>query len=118
MGGIFMSSSLVGAWEIVSDDYQGFVVFSDKHYGDAFVFKNRKRFQGSQPTEAEEAEAYRSMLAASGTYTVSGSMVTRNEEFSRLPHGTPDEYEFSIEGDQLTMKMGESGRVWHFRKVS
>ncbi len=113
-----MSSPLIGAWEIVSEVYQGFVVFSEKHYGDAFVYKNRKRFQGSQPTEAEEAEAYRSMMAASGTYTISGSVVTRNEEFSRLPHGSPDPYEFSIEGDQLTMKSVESGRVWQFRKVN
>lgn len=45
-GGITMASPLVGAWEIVSDDYQGVVVFSEKHYGDAFVFKDRDRFQG------------------------------------------------------------------------
>ena len=113
-----MSSPLVGAWEIVSDVYQGIVVFSENHYGDAFVYKNRSRFQGSEPTEAEEAEAYRTMLAASGTYTISASVVTRNEEFSRLPHGTLDDYEFSVEGDQMTMKSVESGRVWQFRKVN
>ena len=113
-----MSSPLVGAWEIDSDDYQGFVVYSENHYGDAFTAKARKRFQGSEPTESEEAEAYRTMMAASGTYTISGSVVIRNEEFSRLPHGSPVPYEFSIDGDQLTMKSVESGRVWHFRKVT
>ena len=113
-----MASRLVGAWEIVSDVYQGFVVYSENHYGDAFTATNRKLFQGSEPTESEEAEAYRSMLAASGTYTISGSVVTRNEEFSRLPHGSPQQYEFNIDGDQLTMKhVGPSG-VWQFHRVS
>ena len=117
-GSNIMSSPLVGAWEIVSDVYQGFVVYSENHYGDAFTAKNRKLFQGSEPTESEEAEAYRSMMAASGTYTISGPVVTRNEEFSRLPHGSPQPFEFSIDGDQMTMKHVESGRAWHFRKVT
>ncbi len=112
-----MASPLMGAWGIESDVYQENVVFSESHHGDAFVHKDRKLFQGSEPTEAEEAGAYRSMMAASGTYNINGSVVTRNEEFSRLPHGSPDFYEFSIEGDRLTMTAMPSGSVWNFRKV-
>ena len=112
-----MASPLVGAWAIESDFLQGYVVFSESHYGDAFVYKDRKLFEGSQPTESEEAEAWRSMRAASGTYTISGSLLTRNEEFSRQPHGTPDPYEFSIDGDLLTTTHTQSGAIWYFRRI-
>ena len=107
----------MGAWEIESDVYRGCVVYSESHYGDAFVHKYRKQFQGSEPTEAEEAGAYMSMMAASGTYNINGSVVTLHEEYSRLPHGSPDFYEFSIKGNRLTMTAMPSKRVWHFRKV-
>ena len=117
-----MASPLAGAWEIISDVYQGYVVFSENHYGDALAMTNRKLPQGDMPTEAE---AWRSMMAVSGTYTISGSVVNWNEDFSRLPCGSPDPYEFSIDGDYVTMIDGNymtmidvhSGRGWRFRKA-
>ena len=54
-----MSSPFVGAWEVVSDVSEGFWVFTETHYSLATMQKNRKRFQGSEPTQEEAAEAYR-----------------------------------------------------------
>ena len=71
------------------------------------VEKNRKRFQRSEPTEAEEAEAYRTMRAGSGTYTISGSVLTLHQQAPRHPNGGAEVVEFSIEGDELTLKVVE-----------
>ena len=54
-GGIAMSSPFVGAWEVVSDVSEGFWVFTETHYSLATMQKNRKRFQGSEPTQEEAA---------------------------------------------------------------
>ena len=72
-----MASPLIGAWKPV-DISQGDAlwVFSESHYCGLFNAKGRKRVPDENPSEAEEAEAYRSMRARAGTYTLSGSNLT------------------------------------------
>ena len=116
-----MSSPLVGAWEVQTDLYRGFMVYTESHFSHTLVEKNRKRFQGGEPTETEEAEAYRTMRAGSGTYTISGSVVTLDQQAPRNPNGSTEVIEFNIEGDQLTLEVVEGvgqGVVLQLRKVS
>ena len=57
-----MASPLVGAWEKTSGPVGGIYVFTETHYAGIFENKDRVRgFKGETPTEAEEAEAYRTM---------------------------------------------------------
>ena len=116
-----MSSPLIGAWEITSEPYQGLMVYTDKHYSHAIMNKNRKPFADeASPTEAEEAEAYRTMAAGSGTYSISGSTLTINEEMNRNPSGIsrPGRWEIKIDGDTGTMKGISSGLTFTIRRVS
>ena len=108
-----MSSLLVGAWELCEENPDGMryiFVFTDKHYANIFEFKNRiKGFKGEQPTETEEAEAYRTIRAGGGTYQVSGSTLTLNAEYDRRPDGHRSvSLEFAVEGDKLKLKSRES----------
>ena len=116
-----MNSVLVGAWEICEENPQGWrgiLVFTEKHH--AHVFEDQDRFcgfKGEQPTEAEEAEAYRTMRAGGGTWTISGNILTLNEEFSRIPmQDLHVSFQFDVKGDKLTLVIGGENAV--FTKVS
>ncbi len=116
-----MSSPLIGAWEIESDTLQGLTVFTESHYSHTLMQKNRKPFQNeAEPTEAEEAEAYRTLAAGSGSYTVSGSVFTINEEANRNPNGVgrPESSDFQIDVDKLIMTRHRDRATYTFRKVS
>ena len=55
-----MASPLVGAWERTGGP--GIYVFNETHYAGIFEQRDRMRgFKGEKPTEAEEAEAYRTI---------------------------------------------------------
>ena len=118
-----MSSLLVGAWELCEENSDGvryLFVFTDKHYANVFEFKNRiTGFRGEQPTEAEEAEAYRTFRAGGGTYQISGSTLTLNAEYDRRPDGhRPLDLEFAVEGDKLMLKSPRSEWGRTLTKVS
>ena len=115
-----MASQFVGAWEWVSDTMQGIAVFTESHYSDTFMSKDRKPFVNeAEPTEAEQAEAYRTLSAGSGTYAVSGSTLTLNEETNRNPSGAgrPMIADFTIDGDKLILTRQSDGLVVTFKKV-
>ena len=105
-----MSSLLAGAWELVSDSENGIAVFTDTHYNLTFAAKNRARFVTDEPTDAEAAEAYRTLGTAAGTYEISGTTMIFHRIVNRNPNWTEKDvhWEFSIDGDQLTT----DNRVW------
>ena len=114
-----MISPLVGAWEAAWDTHQGLVIFTETHVVELIMAKNRELFQHeNEPTEAEEAAAFRTLNGSAGTYSISGSTITADREITRIPNQTGKrvQYEFSIEGDMLTTKT-PNGDTYVFRKV-
>jgi hypothetical protein len=116
-------ASLRGAWkvtELISRTPGGewttlplsgsMYLFTEKHYSYMFVPGTGPRhpFSGdpNRPFDAEKVRAYDSIVAASGTYTLSGSTLT----LTALLHKNPSEmvgeslvYTIGIEGDVLRM---------------
>jgi len=114
-----MTSPLVGAWEAAWDTHQGLVIFTETHVVELIMAKNRELFKNeNEPTEAEEAAAFRTLNGSAGTYSISGSIITADREISRIPNqaGKRVQYEFSIEDDILTTK-SRSGDTYVFRRV-
>ena len=117
-----MASPLVGAWELESDTHQGLFICTETHYCNAFMEKNRNTFKDEiSPTDAEAAEAYRTLAAGAGTYSVSGSIATLSEDTNRNPNGIgrPASLEFTVEGDRMTTIRQRRGEALtdHWRKV-
>lgn len=98
-----MASPLLGAWQLVSDSHEGMMIYTQTHYCNVTVRKGRKQIS-DQPTESEEAEAYRTIGASAGTYVIKGSVATRREEIDRIPQDHVDDadFEFTIAGHVLT----------------
>jgi hypothetical protein len=117
-------SSIAGAWELISDAEQALLVATETHASVIFVAKGRRRFQGEEPSQAEEAEAYRTMLAQAGPYFIAGSVITHQRQYTRNPNatGTDELFEFSIESDVLKLQSiranGSRGVEMLWRKVN
>jgi hypothetical protein len=105
-----MSSKLAGAWELVSDSSNGLAVFTDTHFNVTWIEKNRAKFKTDEPTDAEAAEAFRTLNTAAGTYEISGDTLIFHRYVNRHPNwtGVDVHSEFSIDGDQLTFL----SRIW------
>ena len=67
-----MNSLLAGAWELVSDTQSGIAVFTDTYFNITITAKDRLPFKAAEPTDAEAAEAYRTLSTAAGTYESRG----------------------------------------------
>ena len=115
-----MAYSLVGAWELVDDpDWRELQIFTEAHYCILEVRKDRKSFKGDQPSEAEQAEAYRSMGAGGGTYTLSGSTLALSENLNRDPIGTSKVCEIIwIDDDSLKFNWGVQSEEYAYRRIS
>lgn len=108
-----MASPLAGAWESAEADYKGLWVLTDTHYSHAFMQTGRTNFQDeANATDAEAAEAYKTMFAAAGTYTFEGNRLTASEDMNRVPNGAgrPGSWEISLEGDSLALSRGDVTR--------
>ena len=105
-----MNSLLAGAWELVSDTQNGIAVFTDTYYNITWAPKNRAKFKVDEPTDAEAVVAYRELATAAGTYDFKGTTVVLHRVVNLNPNWTGKDvhWEYSIEGDQLTM----GDRVW------
>ena len=114
-----MNSPLAGVWELRSEKLNGLMIFTDTHVCHLFNFPNRSPFATpGEPTDAEALEAFHTMRAGAGTYSTSGSTVTLNEEYDRIP-GNPFEFvcKFSIEDDVLTLQPVRSQSTYKLKKV-
>ena len=108
-----MTSPLIGAWQGGPEGYQGQIVFSEAHYTGLFITDGRELFQSENPSETEEAAAYRALAAGAGTYELSGSTLTLNAEYDRIPRTqSPSSYKATIEGDSLTVE--SLSRKWRW----
>ena len=87
-----LASRAPGAeWEIRTTPYLSQYIFTEKHYSYMYVPGTgpRKLFAGdpNKPTDPEKAEAYNSLVAATGAYRLSGRTLTLNA----LVHKNPNE---------------------------
>jgi hypothetical protein len=110
-------------WEIRATPYLSQYVFTEKHYSYMYVPGQtpRKTFAGdpNKPTDAEKIEAYDSLVAATGAYSLSGQTLT----LSALVHKNPNEmdgvrltYTVELDGNTLRMTIANPpfmpGREW------
>ena len=113
-----MASPLEGAWEQSAEDFNGLVIFTETHMSGILVANDRNEFQApGKPTEAEEAEAYRTLRASSGPYKLSGSTMAIDLKYDRNPNIRSIEFEFNLDGDTLTIKHAISGFTMKYRKI-
>ncbi len=92
---------LVGAWiatawandgNPVANPQRGLLVFTERNYSMMFVRGEtpRPRYSGDALTEAETIAAYRSFVANSGRYTVSGNEITTEAYMAKDPNYMDD----------------------------
>jgi uncharacterized DUF497 family protein len=55
-------------YELELEDQEGMVIWTDTHFIWVLSNKDRKPFQGDQPTESEKAEGFSSAVADGGSY--------------------------------------------------
>ena len=91
-------------------------MFSDTHYCGFFVAANREPFDAEGPTEGEEAVAFRALMAGAGTYEFTGSSLTLNTTYDRLPREPySNRFDATIDGNTLRLK-SPAGRAWTLRR--
>ena len=97
-------------WEVRATPYLSQFIFTNKHYSYMYVpgVGPRKRFAGdpNKPTDAEKVEAYNSLVAATGTYSLAGPTLTMNA----LVHKNPNEMAgtvltYTVTADASTLRM-------------
>jgi hypothetical protein len=106
-----LASRTPGAqWEVRATPHLSQFIFTDKHYSYMYVpgADPRKLFAGdpNRPTDAEKVEAYNSVVAATGTYSLSGDSLT----MTALVHKNPNEMAgkpltYTVEIDVNTVRM-------------
>lgn len=106
-----LASRAPGAeWEVRVPPYLSQYIFTEKHYSYMYVpgAGPRKRIGGdpNKPTDAEKVEAYNSLIAATGTYELSGRILTLVALVHKNPNemdGTPLTYTAELDGNTLRM---------------
>ena len=113
------ANPLAGAWSVtaieladgsVIDPAQpGLFIFADSHYSAVYTNRAEPRPLSATPFSATDVEAlaqFQSIIVNTGTYTVSGSMITFRPLVARSPEfiGGESTAEFEIAGDVLTLR--------------
>jgi hypothetical protein len=119
-----LASRAPGAkWEVRTTPYLSQYMFMEKHYSYMYVPGEgpRKLFAGdpNRPTDAEKVEAYNSLIAATGTYVLSGSTLKLYPVIMKNPNemiGKPLTYTVEFDGNALRMVIADPpflpGREW------
>jgi hypothetical protein len=117
-----LASRVPGAeWEVRATPYLSQYIFTEKHYSYMYVPGPRKPIAGdpNRPTDAEKVEAYNSFVAASGTYELSGRILTMIALVHKNPNemdGKPLTYTAERDGNTLRMTIANPpflpGREW------
>lgn len=109
-------SSLAGAWELVSDEWDGLMLMTDTEYRYVMTRKDRAPIQArpNELTDREAAILYHSFEAQGGAYSVRASMITRRPAISKDPReqGREMTTEFSIDGETLTIGTADQQLLW------
>jgi hypothetical protein len=94
------SPSIVGTYKYVLENQEGMSTWTKTHCIWVVSDKNRKSFQGTEPTESEKADAFTSADAGGGIYKFVGpSRVTVHRLFSTNPNLVGKEFTFEYEFD-------------------
>lgn len=99
------ASPMAGAWEMASERRNGLLLQTDSHYTLIETSKDRPRPEtpSTRLSDAEVAVLYAGLTAQAGTYTISGSTMTRRPLLAHNPalQGIDAAVEFKLEGDTL-----------------
>jgi hypothetical protein len=106
-----LASRAPGAeWQVRATPRLSQFIFTDKHYSYMYVpgAGPRKVFAGdpNKPTDAEKVEAYKSLIAATGTYSLSGQTLTMSALITKNPNemaGKPLTYTVAVDGTAIRM---------------
>ncbi len=112
-----------GEWEVRAGPRLSQYIFATKHYSYMYVPGTAPRplFAGdpNNPTDAEKAAAYSTLVAATGTYKLSGRTLTLTALVHKNPNemiGEPLTYSIDLQGDSLRMVINNPpflpGREW------
>ena len=129
-----MKNPLMGAWKVteianpnsppLTNPQAGLYLFTEKHY-------SAVRLNGTKPlphypsndvaTDADKVAVFNILYMNTGSYTVSGNMLTANpvvakSAFAMAP-GRTLQYEFTVNGDVLTLVQKPSGPGLRFIRV-
>jgi hypothetical protein len=110
-------------WEVRAVPRLSQYIFTEQHYSYMYVpgAEPRPLFAGdpNSPTDAEKAKAYSTLVAATGTYTLSGRTLTLNAIVHKNPNemvGKPLSYTIDLDGEVLRMVTVDPpflpGREW------
>lgn len=109
-------SPLAGAWELVSDEREGFLLMTDTEY--RYVIAQTNRPITSAPvgdlSDAEAAVLYRTYEAQGGSYAVSGTTMTRRPAVAKDPRnqGRDVVLPFSLDDRLLITGTSEQRLTW------
>jgi hypothetical protein len=116
------ANPLVGAWS-VDDAQAGLYVFTKSHY--SFVRVQAGRSLPDYPsndkaTEADKAAVFDALFVNAGTYTVTGNTFTTHVTMAKSKYvigGGPNQFDFAITGDSLTLTSRPAGAVLKLRRL-
>lgn len=100
-----METLLIGAWEQTSGDEVGLAIFTSTHFCMMATAKERTAFASEEPTDAEAAEAFRTLQAAGGTYEVEDGAIVFHRLVNRHPNlaGRDYRWTYELDGDRLVL---------------
>lgn len=100
-----METGLIGAWEVTSGDEVGLAIFTSHHFCMMATAKERPAFASEEPTDAEAAEAFRTLQAAGGTYEVGDGAIVFHRLVNRHPNlaGRDYRWTYELDGDRLVL---------------
>jgi hypothetical protein len=110
-------SSLAGVWQL--DEAQsglvGFYIFTPTHYSMMAATRDRADIADTNKATADELRAmWGPMLANTGTYEISGDLMTIHPVAAKFPvvmkPGGNEVYRFHIEGNTLTLQQVRNAR--------
>ena len=100
------SSSLTGAWELVSDTQEGLLFIAGNNWGEITVEKDRRQFAWDKMTERDELSAFRTLEAVGGRFDLSGMTATADVTVAKFPAmvGMTARADFAVDRDTLTRR--------------
>lgn len=110
------SSPIAGAWELVSDTWDGLMLTTDTEYRYVMTRKDRPQITGesSEISDADAAILYHSFDAQCGSHAVSGSTLLRQPVVVKDPRdkGRESRVDFATDGEKLTTRSDQQELVW------
>ena len=102
------TSSLAGAWQLASDEWDGMMCMTDDQYRYIVTRKDRPPISdpAAELSDADAAALYHAYDAQGGTFAVAGSTMVRTPELARDPReqGRETAVEFSVDSGVLTTR--------------